>query len=203
MTAGTPEDGAEDAPPQSFDERVHALEEVVDDLSTAIVELASGTPAGASAGEAAPGDGQDEDAAAPLPWGARASAEDWRDLAAWVDWLAATYDHQPSRAVLPCWPAHGGVVHELAALRTAWTSAATTDASDEPGDAMAAWHEGLLRPCLTRLREDYQLKACTDRHTPPRPRRLTDHDVLARTLVHAATASPGVDDIDRRTGELR
>lgn len=195
MTAGTPENGAEDLPQQSLDERVQALEEVVDDLGTAIVELA-----GASAGEATAGEDQDENAAAPLPWGARASADDWRDLAAWVDWLSATYDHQPSRAVLPCWPAHGGVVHELAALRTAWTSAATTDAGDEPGDAMAAWHEGLLRPCLTRLREDYQLKACTDRHTPTRPRRPTDHDLL-ETALRSAASTP--DDVDRATGELR
>ncbi len=39
-------------------------------------------------------------------WAATATARDWQDLADWVDWLMVTYELQPSRTVLPCWPAH-------------------------------------------------------------------------------------------------
>lgn len=124
----------------------------VDDLKDAILELAGQDLDGQ---DPAPTE-QTEQEEPPRPWAARASAQQWAELARWVDWLAATYDLQPSRAVLACWPAHGGTVHELAALHTAWKTAAATDASDDPGDAMSLWHERSLHPCLSRLREDYQ-----------------------------------------------
>lgn len=194
MTADAPDAARDDdAPgtgyhPDSLEERVAALEDTVGDLASgtaeeldhlgaAVLELASGgTPTGAPEG-----------GAPARPWAARATTEDWTELARWVDWLAATYDVQPSRAVLPCWPAHGGAVHELAALHTAWVTAATTDGSDDPGDAMAVWHDRVLRPTLTRLREDYQFKLCVDRHQAPRPARPTDAGLLATALEGAVT----------------
>jgi len=210
MTDSQPEDG-EDLPPQTLEGRIAELEDVVEDLGRALVDLARRIRS--NAGEAVGGDeaedeneAEAEDAAPPRSWAARASAEDWRQLAAWVDWLGETYDLQPSRGVLPCWPAHGGAVHELAALWTAWTSAATVDASDEPGSAMASWHDDLLRPCLARLHEDYQLRTCEDRHKEPRALRVTDPDLLAVALERAVPAAgDGLDedDVDRSTGELR
>lgn len=199
MTGEAPEDApADDVPsagyqPDSLEERVAALEDTfgdlasgmtqeIDQLSAAVQELASnGTPAGALEG----GD-------PARPWAARATTEDWAELAQWVDWLAATYDLQPSKAVLSCWPAHGGAVHELAALHSAWVSAAKRDASDDPADAMAMWHDRALRPTLARLREDYQLKLCADRHQAPRPSRLTDQALL--TASTSDTSPAGSDD---------
>ncbi|GAA2027404.1 hypothetical protein [Pseudokineococcus marinus] len=214
MSAGTPEDGAgdvpedvEDLPPQTIEGRVSELEDVVEDLGAALVDLARRRPAGTGAGQAEDeGKPNAEDAAPARSWVARASTEDWRELAAWVDWLNATYDLRPSKSVFPCWPAHSGVVLELAALRAAWVSAATVEASDEPGDAMTSWHGDLLRPCLARLHEDYQLGACEDRHKPPRAPRPTDADLLSAALERVSSTSDddlNEGDVNRSTGELR
>ncbi len=102
----------------------------------------------ADAGPAAPGDAPE-----PRAWVDDAGAADWQQLAAWVDWLTRTYDLTPSRAVLPCWPAHRGVAEELAALRAAWQAAATAARAEDPNDQLAYWHDRWLHPCLSRLRE--------------------------------------------------
>ena len=119
---------------------------------------------------------------APAAWVDTATATDWQGLAAWVDWLTGTYDLQPSRTVLPCWPAHPGVPEELAALRGAWQAAAS-GTGEEPTDALAFWHDRHLYSCLIRLREVYQQRNCQDRHTPARPGRSTDLDLLATAVV--------------------
>ncbi len=115
-----------------------------------------------------------------------ATVQQWAELAGWVDWLVSTYDLLMSRSVLPCWPAHLGVVEELAALRGAWWPAATTARIKEPNDALAQWHDGLLHPCLLRLRQAFQQKSCEDRHTTPRPGHTTDVELLAPALAAAA-----------------
>ena len=124
----------------------------------------------------------------PLPtaWVDDASAQDWQGLAGWVDWLVCTYDLQPSRTVLPCWPAHRGVAEELAALRTAWLMAAKAGQANTPTDAMIFWHDRWLHPCLSRLREAFQYGTCVDKHKAPRPGRTADFDLLAVALVAAA-----------------
>jgi hypothetical protein len=43
----------------------------------------------------------------------------WRDLVDWVTWLHDAYELSFGEALPPCWPAHPGLVRELAALR-AW-----------------------------------------------------------------------------------
>ncbi len=126
----------------------------------------------------------------PQGWADRATADDWKQLAGWVDWLVISYDLLLSRSVLPCWPAHRGVVEELAALRTAWRSATKADRAKEPSDALAQWHEGLLHPCLLRLRQTYQQKQCEDRHKPPQPGHATDPDLLAALLGDAGQREP-------------
>jgi hypothetical protein len=85
-----------------------------------------------------------------------ATAQDWQDLATWVDWLVCTYDFQPSRADLPCWPAHRGVVEELATLRTAWRMTAAAGRARKPNDGLIYWHDRWLHPCVQRLRENFQ-----------------------------------------------
>jgi hypothetical protein len=123
----------------------------------------------------------------PRAWVDSATAHEWRELAAWVDWLLGTYDLQPSRAVLPCWPAHPGVAEELAALHAAWRAAAAkTGRSSTPNDALIHWHDRWLHPFLLRQREDFQIRGCEDGHKPLRPLRPTDPELLAVVLVDAA-----------------
>jgi len=130
----------------------------------------------------------------PKGWADRATGKDWKQLAGWVDWLVTSYDLLLSRSVLPCWPTHRGVVEELAALRTSWRAATKADQAKDPSDALAQWHEGLLHPCLLRLRQTYQQKQCEDRHRPPQPGHTTDPDRLAPLLDDAgqqeATRAP-------------
>ena len=137
--------------------------------------------AGAGAGPSAPGDEPE-----PRAWVDGAGVADWQELAAWVDWLTRTYDLTPSRAVLPCWPAHRGVAEELAALRAAWRAAATAARAEGPNDQLVYWHDRWLHPCLSRLREAYKLKQCADRHVPIAPARSTDPDLLAAAPLDAA-----------------
>ena len=150
---------------------------------------------------------QHEPAPQPTAWVDDATAQDWQDLAGWVDWLAGTYDVQPSRAVLPCWPAHRGVAEELAALRTAWRAAATAGRANKPTDALIYWHDRWLVGCLLRLREGYQQKSCQDTHKPSRAGRSTDLDLLATACVGAAerAACAGIQPpaVDPATGEAR
>ena len=172
-----------------------------DDVKAALAALT------ARVDELAPPD-QHEPVPEPAAWVDSATAQDWQDLAGWVDWLAGTYDVQPSRAVLPCWPAHRGVAEELAALRTAWRAAATAGRAGKPTEALIYWHDRWLHPCLTRLREGYQQKTCQDTHKPVRTGRSTDLDLLATACVDAAERDAGIEPnadepaVDPATGEL-
>lgn len=130
-----------------------------------------------------------KDVAMPAAWAQTATAKDWTELAGWVDWLAGAYDLQPSRAVLPCWPAHPGAVEELAALRTAWREATTAARAKELNHDLADWHDRVHR-CLPRLREAFQQRSCQDKHTWPRPGRPTDPDLLGTARKGAAPPAP-------------
>lgn len=140
----------------------------------------------------------------PMAWVDYAGAQDWQALAGWVDWLVCTYDLQPSRTVLPCWPAHRGVTEELAALRTAWLMAAKAGRAKTPNDTLIYWHDRWLHPCLTRLREAFQYGSCADKHKATRPGRTADLDLLATALVAAAERSAAAAGplVDPETGEL-
>ncbi len=130
-----------------------------------------------------------KDVAKPAAWAQTATAKDWTELVGWVDWLAGAYDLQPSRAVLPCWPAHPGAVEELAALRTAWREASTAARAKELNHELADWHDRVHR-CLPRLREVLQQRSCQDKHTRPRPGRPTDPDLLDTARAGAAPPAP-------------
>ncbi|MDN3294635.1 hypothetical protein QWM81_11325 [Streptomyces ficellus] len=113
------------------------------------------------------------------PWSYRATERDWRDLAAWVDWLSGHYAPQLHLRIWPCWPAHGGVTEELAGLRAAWLAASEADAaSGGAGQEMAYWHQMWLWPTLERIRQNYMFKGCESDHSPDRPGRLTDQAAL-------------------------
>lgn len=144
-------------------------------------------------------DAEPEPEPEPEAWVDYATTQDWQDLAGWVDWLVCTYDFQPSRTVLSCWPAHRGAVEELAALRTAWRMAAKAGRAKQPNDALIYWHDRWLHPCVIRLRENFQQKTCTDRHDQTRPGRPTNPDLLAAALVDAAPRAVAGAGKDART----
>ncbi|MFF3764649.1 hypothetical protein ACFYYR_11260 [Streptomyces sp. NPDC001922] len=159
----------------------------LDALETGGGSAAGGGPvAGGSSAAGGVRQGSGPDPAAALPWSARAAEQDWRDLAAWVDWLSAHYAPQLNLRIWPCWPLHGGVAEELAALRSAWCAAAQADAqSGGTGPDLAYWHQMWLWPTLERIRQHYMFKSCESDHTPDRPGRLTDPAALG-TRIDAA-----------------
>lgn len=78
------------------------------------------------------------------------------ELATWVDWLVARYQLVHSRyQVPPCWAQHPVAVEELTALMVAWQASYTGQSAT--GDALIAWHDRWLWPCLTRLNEGLQV----------------------------------------------
>lgn len=118
----------------------------------------------------------------PVPWTERATAQQWHDLAAWVDWLSETYELLGDLRIVPCWPAHLGVVEELAALWDAWRAAAgrAPIEGEPPGDndALAFWHDRYLAPLVNRLPALYSVKSCRHGHSAPGRAPSTDRDLL-------------------------
>lgn len=116
------------------------------------------------------------------PWTERATAQQWHDLATWVDWLCQTYEFRAEVQIYSCWPAHLGIVEELAALWDAWRDAAGRSAVDgaPPGDndALAFWHDRYLAPCVHRLHAIYSFKECRHQHESGASATLTDRDLL-------------------------
>lgn len=104
----------------------------------------------------------------PRRWAERATAEDWHRLADWVDALNADYSLESSVLVPPCWPAHPGVVEELAGMWRAWFAAqrADEDAAGDGSAELAAWHDRWLWPALRRIhRNHYAISGCSpERH---------------------------------------
>jgi len=121
----------------------------------------------------------------PKAWVDTATAQDWHELAEWTDWLIRTYDVQRSHMVLGCWPAHRGVAEELAALRTAWRSAAIKGAKPTPNDALIYWHDRWLHPALTRIRGEFQQRNCPDGHRPTSSGPPTDPELLTAAKATA------------------
>jgi hypothetical protein len=124
------------------------------------------------------------------PWAATATDAGWEVLYTWVDWMADTYG--VSARVLPaCWPAHPGLVEELAALRAGWVQAriaCATGASDQ----MSYWHDRCLHSLLDRIKGGtlYGLNDCAQgTHKPVRqePRRT---DRCARTTGRSRERTP-------------
>lgn len=117
-----------------------------------------------------------------VAWNDRATPQQWHDLAAWVDWLIETYEFRAEARIYPCWPAHPGVVEELAALWDAWRDAAGRAVADgaPPGDndALAFWHDRYLAPTVHRLHALYAFKECRHGHESSKSVPGTDHDLL-------------------------
>lgn len=95
----------------------------------------------------------------PVNWavlGQSAAAEQWQLLTDWTDWLRDRY--QLHETLPACWFAHGAMVEELTALRSAWTGAflSPNASSAEP----ALWHD-LLDRVRHRLRA-WDRNGCAD-----------------------------------------
>ena len=95
----------------------------------------------------------------PVNWAAldpEQGAEQWSLLVDFTDWLRDRY--QLHERIPACWYAHGALVEELSALRTAWVGAYLDPNArlDEP----LHWHDTLDRT-LERLR-DWDRSGCAD-----------------------------------------
>ena len=124
----------------------------------------------------------------PTSWADTATAEDWEDLIDWVDRFLLTYE---LTEIPPCWPAHGGVVEELAALRGAWRVLMwRTDGKTAPQDieTPAQWHDRIMVPTLHRIENSYYpVRSCREGHRTPAPARPADRSFI--TLSPTAPAS--------------
>ena len=105
----------------------------------------------------------------PRRWAARATRKDWDQLVVWVDELNADYSLLGDYTIPPCWPAHPGVVEDLAGLHHAWTIAVINDELGKQAGSnnLTAWHDRWLWPCLRRMKAGhYRTTNCRDRHHP-------------------------------------
>ncbi len=84
---------------------------------------------------------------------------DWLDR--FVTWLNHEYVWDPMATVLPCWPTHPHLVHEIAVLADQRRRAGTNLTSD----SIEEWHRYSLPPFYDRLRNRTQ-EHCTDGHQP-------------------------------------
>jgi hypothetical protein len=131
----------------------------------------------------------------PVNWAALtqiAAAEQWQRLIEWTGWLRDRY--QLHATVPTCWYAHGAMLEELAALRSAWT-AAFLDPQAAPGDA-AAWHD-LLDRTRYRLRA-WDRNGCADGTHRPDHELPDDTDPVLRDRTIQADLDQRADEGDTR-----
>ena len=83
----------------------------------------------------------------------------WQRLAAWVEWLVATY--KLTAVIPPCWPEHPTVREELIGLRVAWTGAWSQRASHE---AIVIFHEKLAGARTRLLDGNWGHPRCPGQH---------------------------------------
>lgn len=137
---------------------VEALSSEVDDLRDTVDDLIKK---------------EKQDPPPPAWWASRADGDDWDALAAWVDSLRLSRSLSDKHVIPGCWPAHPGVVEELAALHAAWKLAVITDALSKTTGTVAyiSWFDRWLWPCLGRIcSADYAMVNCEPReHRPERP----------------------------------
>ena len=129
----------------------------------------------------------------PRAWAARATRAQWNELADWVDWLQLSYGALSDFDIYSCWPAHFGMVEELAGLFHAWKRAVIADelAAATGSSDLTAWHDRWLWPLLQRTKGGhYRTTNCKDRHVPERvTSKLTDRQHI-RTGALAPKGKP-------------
>lgn len=123
----------------------------------------------------------------------------WDDLADWVDWLNADYSMPDAKRVQECWPAHPGLVHVLAGLRSAWRAAVLADEQGkEEGNAIASFHDYHLFPFFQRL-EDPKLYRCGNGHLEDPVHRATNRELFPEGLVDEVDEAEAADASDGTT----
>jgi hypothetical protein len=127
----------------------------------------------------------------PVNWAAlsqSAAAEQWQLLIEWTGWLRDRY--QLHETLPACWFAHGAMVEELTALRSAWTGTFLSP-NAFPAES-ALWHD-LLDRARHRLRA-WDRNGCADGvHRP-------DHTVPDDTDL-ALRDTTIQNDLDERSDE--
>lgn len=162
----------------TIEERLAATESLLAQLQDQLTDVQD------DLGHTAPAPPEKPPPPPPQRWADRAGGDDWSALIDWVDNLIADYSINGNDYITPCWPAHPGVVEELAGIWRAWTAAVIGDTLAGPVGAadLAEWHDRSLWPCLRRLRDNqYSMTNCraAKDHVKSSVRpRLTD-----RTLV--------------------
>ncbi len=160
------------------EQRITALEADLEDFRALLAGVLNAPPA--ATGPAPP----PPPAPTPQRWADRATADDQTALFDWVDALTDDYSLSSDWPMKPCWPAHPGVVEELAAVWRAWIPAAIADdaAGADGSGALTAWHTQWLWPCMKRITKDhYGITSCKpDKHEAKRSNRpLTDRFIAA------------------------
>ena len=107
----------------------------------------------------------------PRSWADRATQAQWNELIDWIDFLQRNYGTLAEYEIYPCWPAHLGMVEELAGLFHSWKRAVINDelATATGSSDLAAWHDRWLWPLLQRVKGGhYRTTNCKDHHVPER-----------------------------------
>lgn len=107
----------------------------------------------------------------PRPWIDRATPAQWAELVGWVDWMQARYGALPEFDIQPCWPAHTGMVEELAGLFHSWKRAQIVDelAEKTGSNDLTGWHDRWFWPFRQRAKSGhYRTTNCQDEHKPER-----------------------------------
>lgn len=170
-------------------QQTKAQQDLLDRLADA-VERATHSP-----GSGTPASSSEEGEQLASGWADRAEVEDWHGLCDWVDWLTDTYDLR-EQEIYSCWPRHGGVVEELAALWMAWQQAALSCAGNQwaSDEALAYWHDRYLPGALARVSRLYSLRDCQARHEPRARAHRTDRSSI---VVHSSGEMPFEQQEDR------
>ena len=173
-----------DVPPE---DRLDALEEDVEQLHQAVADLmganrvldgsvtrlAEVMETGASQpGNAASATGEaGAEAGSEAGWWTdTATAEDWSELVHWVDHLVEVMLPGITPTLAPCWPAHPGVVEDLAAARASWLRAVEAD-------ELSSWIDRILMPLVERF-SWWSARYCKDGHQEQPPARPTDRRLV-------------------------
>jgi hypothetical protein len=125
--------------------------------------------------------------ARPVNWAhldTQQAAEQWSLLVEWTDWLRDRY--QLHERLPACWYAHGPLIEEISALRSAWVATFLDPQArlDEP----VHWHEQLERT-LERIRT-WDRTGCSD--GTHRPDQLLHDDTVhshRERAIHADLAA--------------
>ncbi|KJY44116.1 hypothetical protein VR41_00085 [Streptomyces sp. NRRL B-1568] len=165
---------------QDYD-RAQRLEGLINGLQEQLDELRERAETGAlpMQGAQGGGSGDADEPPRPRPWAARATPEEWSELADWADWLQNYYQLKGEFQIPVCWPQHGGAVEELAGLHSSWKAAMLADERAEgAGDQSGYWHDRSLWDTLARVGRAIPNACRNTGHTAGRALPVTDRGML-------------------------